>query len=94
MSVCQADPWQMTSNSIKQQENGNSKVIETFEDNFTSSTNKEETERRASADIDLDLKESNVTGPQQLEPLPDSANYLQLLGGYIYTFVKIFYINF
>ncbi|XP_017859655.1 PREDICTED: uncharacterized protein LOC108611481 [Drosophila arizonae] len=79
MSVCQADPWQMTSNSIKQQENGNSRVIETFEDNFTSSINKEETERRASADIDLELKESNVTGPQQLEPLPDSASYLQLL---------------
>lgn len=93
MSVCQADPWQVTSNSIKQQENGNSKVIETFEDNFTSSTNKEET-GRTSADIDLGLKESNATGPQQLEPLPDSANYLQLLGGYIYTYVKIFYINF
>lgn len=84
MSVCQDDPWQVTNNSIKQGENGNSKVIEKFEDNFATTINKGDTKIRT--DFDVSIKESNVTGSQPIEPLPDSANYLQLLGEYIYTF--------
>ncbi|XP_023169169.2 uncharacterized protein LOC111598237 [Drosophila hydei] len=77
MSVCQDDPWQVTNNSIKQGENGNSKVIEKFEDNFATTINKGDTKIRT--DFDVSIKESNVTGSQPIEPLPDSANYLQLL---------------
>lgn len=90
MSDCVADPWQVKNNdSIKkqQQKNGNIPAIEKFEDNFN--PNKVETQTRKTHEEIRDQKsESNVTssqqqqqqGQQQLEPLPDSANYLQLLG--------------
>ncbi|KAH8311154.1 hypothetical protein KR044_004593, partial [Drosophila immigrans] len=81
MSVCNADPWQVKNDSI-QQENGNIEVIEKFEDYFN--PNKTGATERTSEDIDeSDTKTAsdvgNVTGLTQIEPLPDSANYLQLL---------------
>lgn len=77
MSVCKADPWQLKNDSTKIQENGNIEVIEKFEDNF----NPNKSETHISEEIDGDNKtESNVTGSTQIEPLPDSANYLQSLG--------------
>lgn len=79
MSDCDADPWQVKNNdSIEQQINGNNQVIEKFEDNFN--PNKVETQTRKSERYQEHKTESNVTSSQQLEPLPDSANYLQLLG--------------
>ncbi|XP_064550820.1 uncharacterized protein LOC135436968 [Drosophila montana] len=74
MSVCKADPWQVKNNSSKP-ENGNTEVIEKFEDNF----NPNKLENRRKSDFDDRKTESNVTGSQRIEPLPDSANYLQLL---------------
>ncbi|KAH8417558.1 hypothetical protein KR222_001862, partial [Zaprionus bogoriensis] len=77
MSVCDADPWQVKNNDSieQQQQNGNIQVIEKFEDNFNPN-NKAETQTRTSP---AQVSESNATGPQRLQPLPDSANYLQLL---------------
>lgn len=88
MSDCVADPWQVKNNDSiekQQQKNGNIPAIEKFEDNFN--PNKVET-RKTQEEIRDQKSESNVTssqqqqqqGQQQLEPLPDSANYLQLLG--------------
>lgn len=83
MSDCDADPWQVKNNdSIEQQINGNNQVIEKFEDNFN--PNKVETQTRKSEGIQEHKTESNVTSSQLLEPLPDSANYLQLLGNIKY----------
>lgn len=99
MSDCVADPWQVKNkDSIEkqQQKNGNIPVIEKFEDNFN--PNKVETQTRKTHEENRDQKtESNVTSSQQqpqqqeqqqLEPLPDSANYLQLLGNIRYIKVK------
>lgn len=73
MSVCNADPWQVKNdNSTDKQENGNTEVIEKFEDNF----NPNKAESQISEETET---ESNVSGSTQIEPLPDSANYLQLL---------------
>lgn len=88
MSDCVADPWQVKNNDSiekQQQKNGNIPAIEKFKDNFN--PNKIET-RKTQEEIRDQKSESNVTssqqqqqqGQQQLEPLPDSANYLQLLG--------------
>ncbi|EDW58367.1 uncharacterized protein [Drosophila virilis] len=74
MSVCKADPWQVKNNSSKP-ENGNTDVIEKFEDNF----NPNKSESRRTSDIVYSKTESNASGSQRIEPLPDSANYLQLL---------------
>lgn len=95
MSDCDADPWQVKNkDSIEkqQQKNGNIPVIEKFEDNFN--PNKVETQTRKSQEENRDQKsESNVSSSNQqeqekLEPLPDSANYLQLLGNIQYTIVN------
>ncbi|KAH8402774.1 hypothetical protein KR215_010319, partial [Drosophila sulfurigaster] len=79
MSVCSADPWQVKNDNIQQKENGNIEVIEKFEDNFnphkTGTAPSEEIDDKKTAASDV----SNVTGVTQIEPLPDSANYLQLL---------------
>lgn len=95
MSDCDADPWQVKNkDSIEkqQQKNGNIPVIEKFEDNFN--PNKVETQTRKSQEENRDQKsESNVSSSNQqeqekLEPLPDSANYLQLLGNIRYIIAK------
>lgn len=95
MSDCDADPWQVKNkDSIEkqQQKNGNIPVIEKFEDNFN--PNKVETQTRKSQEENRDQKsESNVSSSKQqeqqkLEPLPDSANYLQLLGNIRYIIAK------
>ncbi|KAH8360215.1 hypothetical protein KR093_011441, partial [Drosophila rubida] len=75
MSVCNADPWQVKNDSIQHQ-NGNIEVIEKFEDNFNPIKSVQEIDcdkNKTASDV------SNVTGVTKIEPLPDSANYLQLL---------------
>ncbi|XP_002073354.3 uncharacterized protein LOC6650636 [Drosophila willistoni] len=85
MSVCNADPWQVKNNSIELQQQKITNEVQSFEDNFAShkDNNKqqeavEEEEEEEHQDVDVVGKTSSVARPPH-EPLPDSANYLQLL---------------